>query len=176
MTMILESCPGCGILLPHTEGPTHRYIGASPACWAIFSALNVGEPPLGSGPYHGLIGDTYAAQHPGIPSPQSIQSVAVHLLTLYGVLEQGMNPAQALWLRLRPLRDGKLPKHGRFTWLTPPSLVGSVTVADLVTASTPAARAALVQPYVEGVWLRWAALHRTAIEQWYKRFILADTI
>ncbi len=173
---MLEVCPGCAAQLLPNDGPTHRYLGASPACWAIYSALNVGEPWIGSGPYHGLIVDAYAAQHPGVPSPQATQSVAVHLLTLYGVLVQGMDPGQALWLRLRSLRDGKQPKHSRFTWLTPPAFVGSLTVANIVNAPTPDARAALVQPYIERVWSIWAQEHRTTVDAWYTRFILADTV
>jgi hypothetical protein len=43
----LEQRPGCGALLARIDGPTHRYIGASPACWAIFTRLvNAGEPSL----------------------------------------------------------------------------------------------------------------------------------
>src|SRR5690606_37658695 len=119
--------------LPAGDGPTHRYIGASPACWAIFSALlNAGEPPLAPGPMNGLIGDAYAAQHPGTPSPQAIQSVAVHLLVLYGVLERGVAPDQALWIRQRALRDQTQSRRARFTWMTPPSFAGSLTVADIV--------------------------------------------
>lgn len=171
----VEPCPDCRALLPPNDGPTHRYIGASPACWALYSALNVGEPPIAPGPYNGLLVDAYAAQHPGVSSPQAIQSVAVHLLTLYGILVQGMAPDQALWLRLRPLRDGKQPKHSRFVWLTPPSFAGSLTVADIAGVPTPGERAALVQPYVEEVWTRWAQEHQATIAQWYERFVLAET-
>ena len=99
-----ESCPNCRALLEPFDGPTHRYLGASAACWALYSALNVGEPPVTSTPYNALMVDAYAAQHYGEPSPQAIQSVAVHLLALYGVLEQGQSVEQAIWLRTRPLR------------------------------------------------------------------------
>jgi hypothetical protein len=58
--------------------------------------------------------------------------------------------------------------------LTPPTFAGSLTVADIAQAATPSARLALVQPYVEGVWSRWAVLQRAMIAQWYDRFILAD--
>lgn len=173
---MLQPCPDCRALLPPSGGPTHRYLGASPACWAIYGALNVGEPPIAPGLYNGLLVDAYAAQHPGVPSPQAIQSVAVHLLTLYGILVKGLTPVQALWLRLRPLRAGKQPKHSRFSWLTPPSFTGSLTVADIAQASTPTARLALVQPYVEGVWSRWVQNHLTTVAQWYERFVLPDTI
>jgi len=172
----LEICPGCAAQLSPLAGPTHRYIGASPACWAIYGALNVGEPPLAPGPYNGLLVDAYAAQHPGVPSPQAIQSVAVHLLTLYGVLVKGMAPDQALWLRLRPLRDGKQAKHSRFIWLPPPSFAGSLTVAEIVQVPTPGERTVLVQQYVASVWSRWAQEYLSTVAQWYERFVLADTV
>lgn len=169
-------CPNCGVLLPEHDGPTHRYIGASPACWALYSALNVGEPPVAPGRYNALLVDAYAAQHYGVPSPQAIQSVAVHLLTLYGILEQGQAVDRAIWLRTRPLRDGKMPKHTRFHWLTPPDFTGSLTVADIVQASTPAARTDVVQRYVESVWSIWAAQQRATVAQWYERFVLAEQV
>ncbi len=59
-----------------------------------------GHPLLASHPFAPLLTDAYAAQHPGVPSPQAIRSVAVHLLTLYGVLVRGVPPKNALQIRL----------------------------------------------------------------------------
>ena len=117
-----ERCPGCRAELPKLPGPTHRYIGASPACWAIFSdLLNAGKPPLAPAPANGLIGDAYAAQHPGTPVDQAIQSVAVHLLVLHGVFTRGLDPTSALWIRRLALREKGKSRRGRFRWLEPPS-------------------------------------------------------
>lgn len=170
-----KTCPGCGVSLPAVEGPTHRYIGASPACWAIYTALhNGGEPPLAAGPFNGLLVDAYAAQHPGVPSDQAIQSVAVHLLTLYGVLVRGVSPANALWLRRRGLREHHGPKHGRFHWLTPPDFAGSLTVADIAQAVTPTARTEQVERYIRTVWSLWAQQHAATIAAWYDKFVIQD--
>lgn len=168
----IERCPGCCAGLPPLDGPTHRYIGASPACWAIFANLfNAGEPPLASGPLNGLIGDAYAAQHPGTPSEQAIQSVAVHLLALYGVLKCGVGPDQALRIRQRALRQGQSSRRGRFQWLTPPSFEGSLTVAAIVQAPTPQARANLAQDYVAQVWSLWSQKQLETIAAWYDAFV-----
>ncbi|MEZ4679157.1 MAG: DUF5946 family protein [Caldilineaceae bacterium] len=172
----MEPCPNCKALFPPIDGPTHRYIGASAACWAMYSALNAGEPPVASTSYSALMVDAYAAQHYGVPSPQAIQSVAVHLITLYGVLEQGHAFDNVIWLRTRPLRPGKTTKHSRYSWLTPPDFTGSLTVADIVRAPTAVARATVLQQYVEAIWSIWASLHRETISAWYARGVLADEI
>lgn len=172
----IEICPDCGAHLSPFDGPIHRYIGASPACWAIFSALNVGEPPLAPGLHNGLLVDAYTAQHPGKPSPQAIQSVAVHLLALYSVLVQGADPADALQIRLRALRDATRSRRDRFTWLTPPDLTGGVTVATIAAAPTPAARTELLNALVGEVWARWAAPHGDTVAAWYTEFIVPDRL
>jgi hypothetical protein len=170
-----ELCPGCEVNLPRFDGPTHRYIGASPACWALFASLvNAGQPPLAPGSLNGLITDAYAAQHPGVPSPQAIQSVAVHLLTLYGVLVGGMSSSQALWIRQRALRPNRDAKHGRFHWLTPPAFHGSLTIADIVQEPTPSVRTGKAADYVTQVWQLWAARHLLTIAGWYDTYVTSD--
>ena len=168
----LSVCPDCGVKLPPVDGPRHRYIGASAACWALFAALNnAGEPPLASGKWNGLITDAYAAQHPGTPSPQAIQSVAVHVLALYGVIERGRPHGQAQWLRLRALDERYGPKRGRFHWLTPPDLTKTEPLTSITTPSTPAARTAAVEIYVKSVLHAWQAAHEKTIAGWYEQFI-----
>src|SRR5689334_17173258 len=76
-----SACPGCGLVLAEHDGPTHAYIGASPACWAKYGELLVREfGELRNPEVHRLSVDTYAVQHPGVPERRSIQSVAVHLM------------------------------------------------------------------------------------------------
>lgn len=170
-TTALETCPGCLAHLPAIGGPTHRYIGASGACWDLFAGLsNGGEPPLAPGPLNGLLVDAYAVQHPGVPSDQSIQSVAVHLLALYGILDKELSPELALTIRLKAVNE-RTPKHGRFHWLIPPDFSGSITVADIAAQPTPAARTELLQRYIQEVWARWAALHRDTIINWFEQHV-----
>ena len=123
----LETCPDCRVVLPRFDGPAHRYVGASPACWA-----------------------------------------------LYGVLERGVAPENALWIRRRALRDGRQPKHSRFRWLTPPSFEGSLNVADLVQAPTPEARAEKADTYQ--VWELWAPQHEPTVAGWYEAYVLPDRL
>jgi hypothetical protein len=175
MNTTYEICPGCEAQLPASDGATHRYVGASPACWAIYAALNnAGEPPLASDPVVGLLIDAYMVQHPGTSSPQAIQSVAVHGLVLYGVFEREVDPANALWIRRRALREGKGGRSGRFQWLIPPSFAGILTVADIVKAPTPQDRTHLLQQYVSQVWQTWAQNHVTTFATWYDQFVIPD--
>jgi hypothetical protein len=173
-----ETCPDCKAVLPKVDGPTHRYLGASASCWAMYLALSGGgEPPIAPGPFNALLVDTYAVQHPGVPSNQAIQSVAVHLLTLYGVLERGVPVERAVWLRTRPLREGAQHKHQRFVWLTPPSFVGSLKIADIVAAPTPQARAERAKDYVDNVWsIWWQTEHAPTLVQWYEQYVVPEKI
>src|SRR5580692_5527408 len=111
------ACIGCGALLPETGGPTHRYMTSSPACWAAYS--EVLEREFGSQDLfqrvHRYTVDTYAVQHPGSPSPQGIQSVAVHLMSLCTLIEGGSTTE---WAR-EIIREAVRIK-GRFVWLQPP--------------------------------------------------------
>lgn len=165
---ILEQCPDCKAWLPAVASAAHRYIGASPSCWAIFSALvNGSDPSLAPHPLNALLLDAYAVQHPGQPSPPAIQSVTVHLLALYGVLEAGIAPEQVLWIRQRAVRGGAHERHTRFTWLTPPDFTGSPTIAESVARDTPAARTAQAVSYIQAIWGLWHAKHSERIRHWY---------
>lgn len=110
-------------------------------------------------------------QHPGQPSPPAIQSVAVHLLALYGVLVRGVAPEQVLWIRQRAVRGDAPARHARFAWLTPPDFTGSPTIADIAAGATPQARTAQAITYMQAVWTLWAQPHRATIAGWYKLFV-----
>jgi hypothetical protein len=163
----------------------HRYLGASSSCWALQTALLIGEtgeidlsrhvprsvalsPETAKGVSSvgtSLMIDAYAAQHPGVPSPQSIQSVGLHLLTLHGVIERGVASEHALWIRRRPLRW-----KGVFRWLEPPDLRHTMTVADVALAS-PADRVMALATYSGSVYDAWAAPYRDVIASWYDRYV-----
>ncbi len=136
--------------------------------------VNAGEPPLAPHSWNEMLTDAYAAQHPGVPSAQSIQSVAVHLLVLYGVFVRKASPNQALWIRQQAVREPAAVRHARFTWLTPPNFEGSLTIARVAQAPTPAARTTLVVEYIEQVWHLWSKTHLAHLEEWYNRYILAN--
>ena len=164
---MIEACPGCGASLEQVDGPTHRYIGASPACWRIYTTLIAGGyPVVGSDNYGNLLVDAYAAQHPGGDSPQARQSVAVHLVTLWAVLRAGADVEKAIDIRVRVVSVGR--KTGGFEKLEPAPESYPMTVAALI-ASEPI-DAASIDLLVGGVLGSWLVEHESAIRHWYDRY------
>ena len=98
---------------------------------------------------HQLTVDAYAAQHPGVPSRRSIQSVAVHLISLCAQLERDATPARA-----REIIIAALGVAYRYVWLDPPRFDGALSVVDV-------AAGADVRAWAESVWRAWAPHHDT---------------
>ena len=168
-TRNLVKCIGCGALVKEiADGATHRYLGASPGCWAIFgqvlakeyeSARHGGQPDRHSG-VHRLTVDAYCVQHPGVPSKQTIQSVAVHLISLYSVLERGHDAEKALRLIRRAVSHSE-----KFFWLEPPMDMGATTVVDVRRARTFFEHERLVRKWAEASWAAWSE-HHAQIRSW----------
>jgi hypothetical protein len=141
---------------------------SSPACWAAYGevlAREYGDPSLMA--THRLGVDAYAAQHPGRPSPQSIQSVGLHLVRLCLLLEHGLEVAAANKAMLAAARR----KH-EMVWLQPPASLGAVTVADVWAATTAERHVAEVRRWAQSVWAAWAPHHRQ-LQGWLPRGYLA---
>ena len=101
-------CPGCGLVLPTTDGPIDPYGNSSPACWAVFGEIMAREF---SGPEffacHRLTVDAYMVQHQVQTTRASRQSLWVHLAGL-------KPPAGRLSLTVVHLRDAaELNVHAR---------------------------------------------------------------
>lgn len=158
----LEACPGCRALLPVEQGPTHRYMLSSPACWARFGAVLARE--FGAPAYfaiHQLTVDSYAAQHPGAPERRAIQSVGLHLMTLCMVLEGGADPREG------PKVHRRMVRRPAFEWLDPPSMDGRLTVVDVLPAADPAEHERLVRAWSRDVWAAWAP-HHEIVRRWVR--------
>ena len=161
-------CDGCGLVLPVRAGPTHPYIGASPACWALFGevlAREYGDPEYSR--LHQVTVDTYAVQHPGVPERRAIQSVALHLITLCLVLEDAADPAEG------PKLHKRLAGWPSFHWLEPPSPTGGITVADVLRARTPVEHERMVEEWARDVWAAWEPHHAT-VRGWIERALSGD--
>ena len=161
-------CPGCGVVLPAFDGPAHAYIGASPACWARFGELLAREfqEPEWFRP-HQITVDAYAAQHPGEPGRRSIQSVALHLITLGMVLERDLDPADA------PALHRRMAHRPEFTWLEPPSMEGRLNVIDALRARSPDEHERRVRAWGADVWEAWSP-HHDRVWEWLEVSLGSD--
>jgi Family of unknown function (DUF5946) len=153
----LVRCFACGGLFPAGDGPTHRYMESSPGCWAAYGEVLAREySDRAHGRLHRLTVDAYAVQHPGGTSPQAVQSAAVHLVSLYLVLELG-----------KPLEEatraiGVIPsRKGRYTWLDPPQSMSPITVADVHGAQDGEGHLAWVRKWADSAWQAWRPHHDT---------------
>ncbi|QIN80352.1 hypothetical protein GBA65_19570 [Rubrobacter marinus] len=165
MNRNLRPCPGCGALVPDMTGPVHRYIGASPGCWAAFGEVSGKE--YGDFRYarvHGLTVDAYCAQHPGEPSPQAIRSVAVHLVGLSLQMERDLSPEELYAVHKRVSSLAKEGEMGVF-WLDPPDLPGGPTILYVLGADGPEEHAERVREWARAVWEAWSPYHET-VRRW----------
>ena len=156
----VSACPGCGLRLAASDGPAHPYIGASPACWALYGralARAYGDPVCRE--VLQLAVDAYACQHPGSPGRRSAQSVGIHLMTLCLVLEAGADPREG------PRLHRRMVARPAFNWLEPPPERGRVTVAALLDAPTSAAYVDAVWAWARDTWRAWQP-HHDAVRSW----------
>lgn len=154
-------CVGCGGPVPEEKGPTHPYMESSPGCWRIYGEVLSREyGDLAYAGLHQLTVDSYAVQHPGRPSPQTIQSVCLHLVSLHLVLERQVTVGYAK----RIMGAGSKVKD-RFHWLAPPTSLGSVTVADVARVAAPHEHEEAVRAWAASAWSAWAK-HHAAVRGW----------
>jgi hypothetical protein len=160
--MSVVPCPGCGALFQVSDGPAHRYMESSPGCWAAYGevlAREYSDPRYMS--VHRLTVDAYAVQHPGHASPQSIQSVAVHLIGLFLTLERQW-PAIQVTAAIKRAAD-----QATFEWLQPPERRGAITVADVAPAQTPEKHQSEVHVWAKSAWAAWLP-HHDQVRAWAK--------
>jgi hypothetical protein len=172
---MFEPCPGCAAEFLPRVGPTHRYIGAHAGCWALYAEFLAsgtasparlrssrvrpwtGHEPASRRDLGTLLVDAYAAQHHGTPSPAAIQSVAVHLLVLCGVLRNGLAVEHAQWARRRALRV-----RGVFRWLQPPERGASMALRQ-VFLEEGTAEGFDISAYVASVFDAWMSTHEAPV-------------
>jgi CTP:molybdopterin cytidylyltransferase MocA len=158
---ITEPCPGCGArYLPQVLDETHPYIGASPACWAVFGevlAREFGDVAFGRAHRHTV--DVYAVQHPGTDDRRQRQSVALHLVGLCHWLEHDLDVE-----RLNAVTQRLASGDRSWPWLAPPDGY-AMTVGDLLAARAGDEHVRLVRRWAETTWEAWGAHHAT-VRQW----------
>lgn len=157
----LAPCPSCGGRFADVDGPVHRYMDSSPGCWAAFGrvcAREYSEPSLAD--VHRLSVDACASQHPGRPSPQSMNSVGVHLIRLYLTLERGFDVRESnrIMVAVSKVKE-------RFDWLEPPVSFGPLHVGHVADATSTDDHRAMVRRWSRSVWDAWETHHST-VRDW----------
>ncbi len=109
---------------------------------------------------HKLTVDAYAVQHPGQPSPQTIQSAALHLVRLCLMLEEGFDADRAT-----AAMQTAATRKSAFRWLDPPAARGEVTVADVHRASSAEEHVAQVRAWAASAWEAWTE-HHEVVRGW----------
>lgn len=162
--MTLVPCVGCGAMFAPFDGPVHRYMESSPGCWAAFGEVLTREySDFAYARAHRLTVDSYAVQHPGQSSPQSIQSVALHLISLCLVLEHEVSMQRAT----EALQKGAKYKSS-FVWLDPPIMRGAITVADVQAARNSEKHVQSVWLWARSTWAAWSH-HHERIQAWLQK-------
>ena len=158
--MPLVQCPGCGALVSDIDGPTHEYMLSAPGCWSLFNEVAVLQYEIASFDLRRLAVDAYAVQHPGTTDRRAVQSVAVHLISLYFVLERGLTPTEATDKMRQALTD-----KSRFVWLKPPLSLGEITVVDVVKIRDRLKHEKMINRWARSAWEAWSA-HHAQIRKW----------
>lgn len=166
---IFRTCPGCKIQLPITESPIvgsnfERYGVASPECLMLFQEVLAHEYT------YGFIGDkayavhAYAVQHPPHEEYQqalgiaerfraaSRQSVVIHLLALYLLLEK--KAASSLIDRI--LTSGERLEDIALHY---PEDLGVIKVSDVINATNADEHQTMMHQWARAAWDAWSHEH-----------------
>lgn len=145
-------------MVPDIDGPTHKYLGASPGCWKLYGDVLAKEySDIEYMKVHRLTVDAYSLQHVGTESPQTIQSMNVHLIALCAAVQHGIVHDAISKIMDRCVRS----RMSDFFWLTPPASFGTITVVDVLKAETQKEHAACVEAWAKDVWNAWGGHHKT---------------
>jgi hypothetical protein len=113
-----------------------------------------------------LLGDVYSVQHHGEDSTQAIQSVALHLLNMYGIISG--KTTRPGWPIDRAIRT-----RGVFHKLDPPALGSTLTIRHLFSGGG-VVKPVMRSQYVYSVYITWMELHRSTVEQWYEKYVVPE--
>lgn len=160
----LTHCFSCGANCPNLEGETHEYMLSSPGCWKMYGEVLAWEyEDIRYFRAHQYTVDAYACQHPGKPERRSINSVGIHLCSLYVMIERQAEPHEVI--RFRQELSKQNNRQGFFYWLEPPENLGEFTIEYLWKADSPLDHFNRSVQWAKSVWHAWGSYH-PVIHSW----------
>ncbi|MCG8526522.1 MAG: DUF5946 family protein [Opitutales bacterium] len=148
-------CSGCLLESNPTHGPTHAYLESSPECWRQYGEILAKE--YEDSRYmkvHSLTVDSYALQHSGKKSNQTIQSANIHLASLFAYFKLGVQLESLLQIK----KEITVFKH-QFDWLVPPANMSRITVSDVLKCESPEEHAKVVNEWAYYIFQSWKSHH-----------------
>lgn len=153
--MEFERCVWCGLKTKIIDGPVHPYLESSAGCWAKYGELLAREyENYEYMQVHSLTVDAYALQHPGRESRQTIQSVNIHLASLYSYFVLGYPLGQLANIKSKFSEQKKL-----YEWLDPPKTLTRINVSDVLEANNASQHRKKVLNWSEYVFGEWEDYH-----------------
>ena len=153
---MVDKCNSCGAETPSSPtGATHPYLDASPGCWARYGEVLARE--YSNAQYfsvHAITVDAYAMQHPGTERSQTINSVNLHLASLYAYYRNHVEISQ-----LSQLKCHLTQRKERFRWLSPPPDLGGMTINNIWQAKMAEQHCKSVIEWGEVVFDCWRDYH-----------------
>jgi hypothetical protein len=142
----------------------HPYMTASPACWAAYGELLAAQYDSPERMrFHQVIVDTYAVQHPDGDDRRAVQSVGIHLMTLYLFLERDVDPAQGSRFHKHIVERQRPSLH----YLDPPAFAGTRTHLDVPRSGPASIARDAAYAWARDVWAAWSR-HHAAVRRWVR--------
>lgn len=142
------------------DGPTHRYMTATPACYKHFTDILAAEYSNALlTPAHRMTVDTYGVQHPGGDQRRQIQSVGLHLARLCMQLDTPMPPRETNDVML-----GFSARKSTLIQLEPPKRF-TLTAADIAPFAGGPKHMGKIREWARATWHDWAP-HHAYIRDW----------
>lgn len=142
---------------------THPYIGATPACWQMYTELlakEFSDPDYFKA--HRITVDSYCSQHIGDQNDRrSRQSANLHLIALYLIFERQANQNEVLTFL-------KKTTEIKRDWRDWPAIVQRkkphwLTVKDIIKAEDAPSHITLVNEWGRSIWNAYADSHEEII-------------
>lgn len=170
------NCFSCGAKSLNLEGSVHPYMLSDPGCYEMFNEVLEKEySDFNYAKAHHYTVDAYASQHPGEPTnPKAVNSVGVHLVSLYFLFERNMDITLAADIKMDFSQFHK--KHKIISPLKKPSSLGDISIFNIWDNENPDRHFELCKEWARCTWNVWKAEHLSMVEQWATEFLKNSSV